>query len=153
MEFVNVYAARTPNKSLEIDCTSWPDFSGFSRPSCVLPRPSVFCAAPCSGSIQSFCEKEEGGLRARRHCAEQEKPGSQTGTHQWRKGVAAMAKNVFNKMKVFRPVALAMFGWLAFVLGQIVQPISLRLMLLSAARVLSEVLRPMAPNAAPRPAR
>jgi len=54
-----------------------------------------------------------------------------------------MAKHVFNKMKPFRPVALAILGWLAFVLGLIAKPIGLKLMLLSAARVLSEVLRPM----------
>jgi len=92
---------------------------------------------------KSFWEERGGGFRARRHCAEQVKPGNQTGNHQWRKGVAAMAKHVFNKMKPFRPVALAILGWLAFVLGLIAKPIGLKLMLLSAARVLSEVLRPM----------
>jgi len=54
-----------------------------------------------------------------------------------------MAKQVFNKMDSFRPVALAILGWLAFVLGLIAKPISLQVMLLSAARVLPEVLRPI----------
>ncbi len=47
-----------------------------------------------------------------------------------------MVKNVFFRMTQNHPVALAMFGWLAFVLGLIVDPISLKLVLLSAARVL-----------------
>jgi len=57
-----------------------------------------------------------------------------------------MVKNVFSKMKSVRPVALAILGWLAFVSGLIVKPIGLKLMLLSAARVLLEVLRPMKRN-------
>jgi hypothetical protein len=47
-----------------------------------------------------------------------------------------MAKNVFFRMTCSHPVALAILGWLAFVLGLIVNPISLKLVLLSAARVL-----------------
>jgi hypothetical protein len=47
-----------------------------------------------------------------------------------------MVKYVFNKLKAFNPVALAFFGWLAFVMGLVVQPIGLKLVLLSAARVL-----------------
>ena len=47
-----------------------------------------------------------------------------------------MVKHVFNKLKSFNPVALAIFGWLAFALGLVVQPIGLKLVLLSAARVL-----------------
>jgi len=47
-----------------------------------------------------------------------------------------MVKNVFFRMTQSHPVALAIFGWLAFVLGLIVNPISLKLALLSAARVL-----------------
>jgi len=47
-----------------------------------------------------------------------------------------MVKNVFNRMTQVHPVALAIIGWLAFVVGLIVNPISLKLMLLSAARVL-----------------
>jgi len=43
-------------------------------------------------------------------------------------------------MKLIHPVALAMLGWLAFTLGQMVNPIGLRLVLLSAARVLPKVL-------------
>jgi len=77
-----------------------------------------------------------GWFRARRQCAEQETPGSQTGNQNWRKGVTAMAKNVFFRMTCSHPVALAILGWLAFVLGLIVNPISLKLVLLSAARVL-----------------
>lgn len=47
-----------------------------------------------------------------------------------------MVKNVFNKVNQVHPVALAVIGWLAFVLGLVVEPISLKLMLMSAARVL-----------------
>ena len=47
-----------------------------------------------------------------------------------------MVKNVFFRMTQSHPVALAIIGWLAFVLGLIVNPISLKLVLLSAARVL-----------------
>ena len=54
-----------------------------------------------------------------------------------------MGKNVFNKIKSICPVALEILGWLAFVAGLIVKPIGLKLMLLSAARVLPEALRPM----------
>jgi len=79
---------------------------------------------------------ENGWLRARRHCAEQETLGSQTGNQNWRKGVTAMVKNVLFRMTKSHPVALAIFGWLAFVIGLTVNPISLKLVLLSAARVL-----------------
>ncbi len=51
-----------------------------------------------------------------------------------------MAKYVFNKTRMFRPVALVVLGWLAFVLGQIVTPIGPKLMLLLAARVLPQTL-------------
>ncbi len=51
-----------------------------------------------------------------------------------------MVKDVFNKIESHHPVALAFIGWLAFVLGQIVSPIGLKLMLLSAARVLPKSL-------------
>jgi hypothetical protein len=54
----------------------------------------------------------------------------------WRKGVTAMVKNVFNRMTQVHPVALAIIGWLAFIAGLIVKPIGLKLMFLSAARVL-----------------
>lgn len=47
-----------------------------------------------------------------------------------------MVKNVFFRMTQSHPVALAFFGWLVFVIGLIVNPISLKLVLLSAARVL-----------------
>jgi hypothetical protein len=47
-----------------------------------------------------------------------------------------MVKSVFCRMNHNHPVALAICGWLAFVLGQIVDPIGLKLVLLSAARVL-----------------
>ena len=47
-----------------------------------------------------------------------------------------MVKDVFNKLKSFNPVALAIIGWAAFVVGLIVQPIGFKLMLLSVARVL-----------------
>ena len=53
-----------------------------------------------------------------------------------------MVKNVFNKIESNHPVALAVVGWLAFVLGQIVNPIGLKLMLVSAARVLPRALCP-----------
>lgn len=53
-----------------------------------------------------------------------------------------MAKHVLNKMKLVRPVALAILGWLAFGFGQVVDSIGLKLLLLSAASVLPEVLRP-----------
>lgn len=55
-----------------------------------------------------------------------------------------MVKNVFNKTKLTCPVALAILGWLAFFSGLfVVKPIGLKLMLLSAARVLPEILCPM----------
>jgi hypothetical protein len=47
-----------------------------------------------------------------------------------------MVKHVFFRVTRNHPVALAICGWLAFVLGQIVHPIGLKLVLLSAARVL-----------------
>jgi len=47
-----------------------------------------------------------------------------------------MVKNVFFRMRYVHPVALAILGWLTFVVGLIVEPIGLKLMLLSAARVL-----------------
>jgi len=53
-----------------------------------------------------------------------------------------MVKNVLNKMESNHPVALAIVGWLAFVLGHIANPIGLRVMLLSAARVLPRALCP-----------
>jgi hypothetical protein len=53
-----------------------------------------------------------------------------------------MVKNVFNKIESNHPVALAIVGWLAFVLGQIVNPIGLKLVLMSAARVLPRALCP-----------
>jgi len=53
-----------------------------------------------------------------------------------------MVKNVFNKIEATHPVALAIVGWLAFVVGQIVHPIGLKLMLMSAARVLPRSLCP-----------
>ena len=53
-----------------------------------------------------------------------------------------MVKHVFNKFESNNPVALAMVGWLAFVVGQIVSPIGLKLMLMSAARVLPRALCP-----------
>jgi uncharacterized membrane protein YiaA len=52
-----------------------------------------------------------------------------------------MVKHVFNKIE-HHPVALAIVGWLAFVLGQIVNSIGLKLTLLSAARVLPRALYP-----------
>jgi hypothetical protein len=83
----------------------------------------------------------KGGLWARRFSAEQENPGSPTLNPNWWKGVTAMVKHVFNKIESIHPVALAIVGWLTFVFGQVVQPICLKLMLLSAARVLPRVLR------------
>lgn len=77
-----------------------------------------------------------GWFRARRHCAEQETLGSQAENPEWRKGVTALVKDVFFRMHHVQPVVLAILGWLAFVLGLIVEPIGLKLMLLSAARVL-----------------
>ena len=47
-----------------------------------------------------------------------------------------MVKHVFNKLKSFNPVALAIIGWSAFVVGLVVNPIGLKVMLFSAARVL-----------------
>jgi len=84
--------------------------------------------------------ERKGAFRALRTCAEQGNPGGTTGNHTWLKGVVAMAKYVFDKIKV-HPVALAIFGWLAFGVGQVVDSIGLKLMLLSAARVLPEALR------------
>jgi hypothetical protein len=85
-------------------------------------------------------ENKKGGFRARRYGAGQENPGGQTGNLNWKKGVTPMKKNVFNKKTRVCSVALAIFGWLAFGVGQVVNSISLKLVLLSAARVLPEVL-------------
>jgi hypothetical protein len=53
-----------------------------------------------------------------------------------------MAKNVFNEVKHIYPVALECFGWCCFVVGTIMDnPISTKLILLSAARVLPLALR------------
>jgi hypothetical protein len=52
----------------------------------------------------------------------------------WKGGVA-MVKHVYFRMNR-HPVALAIVGWLAFVVGHIVNPIWIKLVLLSAARVL-----------------
>jgi len=83
---------------------------------------------------------KKGGLRARRHSAEQENLGNQTRNQEWRKGVVAMGKDVFSKLKSICPAALVTIGWAAFVLGLILNPIGLKFMLLSAARVLPEAL-------------
>jgi hypothetical protein len=47
-----------------------------------------------------------------------------------------MVKNVFFSLTQCHPVALVTLGWAAFILGLIVNPISIKLVLLSAARVL-----------------
>ncbi len=47
-----------------------------------------------------------------------------------------MEKYVFFRMRNIHPVALAIFGWLMFVGGQIVNPMWLKIVMLSAARVL-----------------
>ena len=82
-------------------------------------------------------EYYHGGVRARRHCAEQGSPSSQTKKPEWRKGLTAMAKNVFNKVNHICPVALEFAGWCCFVLGTIISvPVSAKVILLSVARVL-----------------
>lgn len=86
--------------------------------------------------MQGVLWRINGWLRARRHCAEQETPGGQTRNLNKSKGGFAMVKSVFFRMSRIHPVALAICGWVAFVLGQLVQPISLKLVLLSAAKVL-----------------
>ncbi len=47
-----------------------------------------------------------------------------------------MVKHVFVKMNSVRPDALAILGWLAFVSGVLVEQTWLKLILMSAARVL-----------------
>lgn len=48
-----------------------------------------------------------------------------------------MTKNVLSKVKLCFPTALVILGWLAFIAGvSVVQPLGLKLALLSAARVL-----------------
>ena len=48
-----------------------------------------------------------------------------------------MAKNVFNEVNFIYPVALEFFAWCCFVLGTITDnPVSIKLILLSVARVL-----------------
>jgi hypothetical protein len=81
-----------------------------------------------------FCEE----LRARRHCAEQGNPSSQSINPKWRKGVTAMVKNVLSRLKTLVPASLVLVGWLSFVLGIIIPDIHnvLKLSLLSVARVL-----------------
>jgi hypothetical protein len=53
-----------------------------------------------------------------------------------------MGNNVRNTMKCLRAAALALAGWLAFVFGQMVTPIGLKVVLLSTARVLPEAVCP-----------
>ena len=78
-----------------------------------------------------------GGIRARRQCAEQENPGSQSHKPHWLKGVVAMMKYVFFKMKLFNLDALTIVGWTSFVFGVfIVEPAWFKLVLLSVARVM-----------------
>jgi hypothetical protein len=48
-----------------------------------------------------------------------------------------MGKHVFNKITKVYPVAL---GWLIFSFGQVVHSLGLKLLLLSAARVLPRIL-------------
>jgi len=47
-----------------------------------------------------------------------------------------MVKHVYCRVRQNLPVALAIFGWIMFVSGQIVHPIWLKVVMLSAARVL-----------------
>ena len=54
-----------------------------------------------------------------------------------------MVKKVFSKVKLIHPVALVCLGWFAFVAGIFAQPLGWKLVLLSAARVLPEVLLPI----------
>jgi hypothetical protein len=78
-----------------------------------------------------------GGFRARRKSAEQETPGSHPQRLNWEKGVTAMAKDVFFKVKSLHPDALAILGWVAFVACVIAGPRTwIKLVLLSIARVL-----------------
>lgn len=51
-----------------------------------------------------------------------------------------MARHLVKRFDSCCPSALAVFGWLAFIVGLIVEPIGLRVLLMSAARVLPEVL-------------
>ena len=84
-----------------------------------------------------LCEDgREWMVQARRQCAEQDTPGRQNGKRNRRKRVAAMVKNVFFRMTGSHFAALTILGWLAFVLGLIANPIGLKLVLLSAGRVL-----------------
>ena len=82
-------------------------------------------------------QRNDGGFRARRHSAEQGSPGSESNKPSWLKGVTIMAKYVFNKVNSIYPVALVLVGWCFFIGGVItVSPMSLKLFLLSVARVL-----------------
>jgi hypothetical protein len=48
-----------------------------------------------------------------------------------------MVKNVFSLVRFISPTALTIFGWLAFAAGLwVVEPFVLKLVLMSAARVL-----------------
>ena len=71
---------------------------------------------------------------------EQEIPGGQSRNQMRWKGIGAMVNHVFNKMIKYRPVALLVIGWLAFIAGQAFQSFSLKLILLMAARVLPQGL-------------
>ena len=78
-----------------------------------------------------------GGFRARRKSAEQETPGSHSQRPKWEKGVTAMAKNVFFKVKSIHPDALTILGWVAFVACVFTGARTwIKLILLSIARVL-----------------
>ena len=53
-----------------------------------------------------------------------------------------MVKQVVNKTGSRCPAVLAILGWVVFVVGLIVNPVGLKIVFMSAARVLPEVLRP-----------
>lgn len=63
-------------------------------------------------------------------------PDAQIPALKMSEGGAAMVKEVFPKVRSFRPDTLVILGWLAFGIGLIVHPVWLKYALLAAARVL-----------------
>jgi hypothetical protein len=91
----------------------------------------------CAKGCKVSAKEAFGGFRARRQCAEQSSPGSQSKKPMRQKGLTVMVKNVFNRISSSYPVALVFSGWLLFGLGVIINaPLWFKLTLLSAARVL-----------------
>lgn len=118
------------------------------------PLRSIICTKRCKIRWLPVCRNvifwslaTDGGFRARRRCAEQETSGSQSQKPTWGKGVTAMVKHIFLKVNLFHLDTLAILGWFAFVYGfLLVQPMWLKLVILSVARFLPWPLHTLSPK-------